>query len=85
MKVIIRINAAPGYEDTVEDALGKLDAVLNLVREKEGNYDLAAVLEGNDADEISNVENAIRHESGVQGLEREIQPDANLLDRLKPS
>lgn len=85
VKAIIRVNAAPGFEDAAEAALGDLDTVLNVVRDNQGNYDMVVLLEGDDANEIQDTENAIRHESGIQGLKRVDDPDRSLLKRLRPS
>lgn len=85
MKAIVLINAAPGFEDPVEAALDDLDAVLSQTPENQGNYDIAALLEGEDANEIQDAMNALRHESGIQGLQVVESPDDDLLARLKPS
>lgn len=85
VKAIVRVNAAPGFEDSAEAALGDLDTVLNVIRDNQGNFDLVVLIEGEDANEIQDTENAIRHESGIQGLERVDDPDRRLLKRLRPS
>lgn len=84
MKAILRVNAAPGYEAAVEAALMDLEGVFEVVEDKVGNHDLAAAMEVEDADRLRAIENAIRHETGVQGVERETAPDQDLLDRLRP-
>lgn len=85
MKLILRVDAAPGFEDTVEDALLEIDGVLNVVHENEGNFDLAVSLEAENRNGLQDLENEIRHESGVQGLKRVDAPSERLKDRLKPS
>lgn len=84
VKTIVRIDAAPGFEDGVEAALRDMDAIFNVVSEKEKNFDLVAGVEAEDANAIRDVENAIRHESGVQGIERVDAPEDALLKRLRP-
>lgn len=84
MKAIVRIDAAPGFEDGVEAALREMEGVFNVVAEKEKNFDLVAGLEAEDANAVQDVENAIRHESGVQGIERVDAPEDTLLRRLRP-
>lgn len=84
MKAILRVNAAPGYEAAVEAALMDLEAVFGVVEDNVGNFDLAAAIHAEDADSLRSIETAIRHETGVQGLERETAPDQDLLDRLRP-
>ncbi len=84
MKAILRIDAAPGYEGAVEDAVADIDGVFGVVREKVENNDLVAAVRTDDADGLRAVESAIRHETGVQGLERELSPDQDLLDRFAP-
>lgn len=84
MKAIVRIDAAPGFEDTVEAALRDTSGVFNVVSEKQKNFDLVAGLRADDANGIRDIENAIRHESGVQGIERVDAPDETLLQRLQP-
>lgn len=85
MKAIVLINAAPGFEDGVQAALDGMEHVLTHTLENRGNYDIAALLSGEDANEIQDAMNAIRHESGVQGLELLKDPETSLLDRLKPT
>lgn len=84
MKAVVRIDAAPGFEDSVEAAVAEIDGVFSVVPDKEGNFDLVAGLEAPDANGIQDTENAIRHETGIQGLERVDAPDKTLLRRLKP-
>lgn len=84
MKAIFRVNAAPGFEDTVEAYLSEAEGTFSVVREKEGNYDFAVALEAEDANAIQDAENAIRHETGVQGVKRIRTPEKDLLKRLRP-
>lgn len=85
VKAIVRVNAAPGFEDSAEAAVRKTEGVLNVIEDKAGNYDLAILLEADDANRIRDIENAIRHETGIQGLERVDDPDRDLLKRLRPA
>ncbi len=84
MKAIFRVNAAPGFEDSVEDALSEMEGVFGVVQEKVGNYDLVVAVEGEDANELQDLENAIRQESGIQGVKQVGSPDRDLLNRLRP-
>lgn len=62
----------------------EVEGVFEVVEDKVGNHDLAAAIETEGADRLQAIENAIRHETGVQGLARETSPDQDLLDRLRP-
>lgn len=84
MKQILRIDAAPGFEDSVEDALRGTRGVFSVVPEKEKNFDFVVGLEGQDANQVRDIENELHHESGVQGIERVESPDDKLLERLRP-
>lgn len=84
MRAVVHIDAAPGFEDSVEAALSGTDGVFRVVNEKAGNFDLAAGIQAPDANGIQDLENEIRHESGVQGLQRLDSPGQQLLDRLTP-
>lgn len=84
MKAIFRVNAAPGFEDSVEDALSEMEGVFGVVQEKDGNYDLVVAIEGEDANELQDLENAMRQESGIQGVKQVGSPDRDLLNRLRP-
>lgn len=84
MKVVVRIDAAPGFEDTVEAALSDVEGVFNVAVDNEGNFDLVAGLEADDANGLQDTENAIRQESGVQGVKRLDDPEASILERLQP-
>lgn len=84
MKAILRVDATPGYEAAVEARLVEVDRGSVVVEDKIGNHDLADAIDTEDADSLRAIENAIRHETGVQGLEQEIAPDQDLPDRLRP-
>lgn len=84
VKAIVRVDAAPGFEESTEAALAEAEGVFSVVRDKEDNFDLVAGLEAEDANGIQDIENAIRHESGVQGLRRVDSPSQALRDRLHP-
>lgn len=85
VKAIVLVDAAPGYEDQVEAALDDLDPVVSRTREKQDNFDIAALVEGENENAVQDAMNAIRHESGVQGLKIERDPGASLKKRLRPS
>lgn len=84
VKVIIRIDAAPGFEDGLAAAIQQMEGVFKIVEDKARNFDFVAGIEAEDANAIRDIENAIRHESGVQGVSRVEAPDDALLARLRP-
>lgn len=84
MKAIFKVDAAPGYEQAVEDGVAGLEGVFAVVREKDGNFDLAVAVEGDDEDRIRAIERKLRLHMGVQGVELSTSPGQDLLDRLRP-
>lgn len=83
MKAVFRINAAPGFERSVETAVGKHAGVLSVVRDKNQSFDLIVAVEAEDAARIQALENRIRWTSGLVGLRRVERPGRPMLQRLR--
>lgn len=83
MKAVVRIDAAPGFEDSVEDAVGATSGVVRVMPDNEGNYDLVAALRAEDANAMQDLENELRQESGVVGLTEVDDPSTELVKRLR--
>ncbi len=83
MKAVFRINAAPGFERSVETAVGKHTGVFSVVRDKDRSFDLIVAVEAEDAARIQALENRIRWTTGLVGLKRVERPARPLLQRLR--
>lgn len=83
MKAVFRINAAPGFEQAVETAVGKHAGVLSIVRDKDRSLDLIVAVEAEDAARIQALENRLRWTTGLMGLRRVQRPSRPILQRLQ--
>lgn len=83
MKAVFRINAAPGFEQAVETAIGKHAGVLSIVRDKNRSFDLVAAVEAEDAAQIQALENRLRWTTGLVGLKRIERPSRPMLQQLR--
>lgn len=84
MQAVVRVDANPGFEDSVEDALAKREEVRSIVRDKEGNFDLLVLVETADEDTLQRfLDDALHRVSGMSARERVTSPDQALLERLQ--
>lgn len=84
MTTVILVDAAPGFEDSVEVSLGDLEEVSSVVRENVRNHDLAALLDIEDPAELQRfLTNEVRTLGGLQGYKQVDEPDPDLLARLE--
>lgn len=83
MQAVVRVDAAPGFEESVEAQLRTTQGVRKVVFEKHGNYDFLVLCEVKDAADLERLLNSrLRLLSGVKGLEHERQPGPELLRKL---
>lgn len=83
MSTVVLVDAAPGFEDSVEAELTGLEAVQSIVAENHRNFDLAVLLDLDDPGEVETfLTNKIRMETGVQDVRQVDAPDEALLKRL---
>ena len=83
MQAVVLIDAAPGYEEAVEASLRKVRGITRVARFKDRNYDLAILVQGEDAALVERVVNSeIRMITGISGVERIPDPSKRLLDAL---
>lgn len=84
MTTVVLVDAAPGFEDSVEAELEDLEAVQSIVAEKERNFDLAVLVDIDDPGDLSTfITNEVRMETGVQDVREVEVPDEGLLQRLQ--
>jgi DNA-binding Lrp family transcriptional regulator len=85
MKVVVRVDAAPGFETAVEQNLRRAKSVVAVGRQKLGNYDLVVLVDVPDDAGLERVlSNELRTISGVRAIERVAEPDASILKTLVP-
>ena len=83
MQAVVLVDAAPGFEDGVEAALRQFHGVLRVTRLKDRNYDMAVLLDVEDAAAVTKfMTNQVRLVTGVSGIERVERPSPELLRRL---
>ena len=83
VQVVVLVDAAPGFEGSVEASLRRVNGVTSVIRHKQGNFDLAVLVEVSDPALLERLlTNELRTISGVRGLERVGEPDAALLQRF---
>lgn len=84
MSKVVLVDAAPGYVDVVEAELSELEVVRSIVAEKDRNFDLALLVDIDDAGDLETfLTNEIRMETGVQDVRTVEAPDEQLLSRLQ--
>lgn len=80
MRVVVRVDAVPGFENAVEANLRRVKGVTAVARQKVGNFDLVALVEVADAAVFERLmSNELRTISGVRGLEHIEEPGADVL------
>jgi DNA-binding Lrp family transcriptional regulator len=83
MQAVVLVDCAPGFEESVEAQLRYTQGVKNLCWEKQGNYDIAVLVDVKDAAELQSLlTNRFRTLSGVKGVERVKEPSSALLGKL---
>ena len=83
MDAVILVDAAPGFEDSVEASLRKNHAVVNVARVKQGNYDMVVLVRVSDESSLTRlVSSDLRMVSGVRGVQRLADPSPDLMKRL---
>lgn len=79
----MRVDAAPGFEESVEAQLRYTHGVRKVVRDKHHNFDFLVLVDVKDAAELSLLLNSrLRMLSGVKGVEHEKHPGPELLQKL---
>ncbi len=85
MASVYYVDAIPGKEEAVQASLGEIEEVQGVERIKEGNYDIAILVDLDEPGELSKWEtNALRRVSASPGFKRVEDPDSTLVDRLQP-
>jgi DNA-binding Lrp family transcriptional regulator len=83
MQAVLRVDAAPGFEESVEAQLRYTQGVKAVVYDKDGNYDYLILVEVKDPAELqSMMTNRFRTLSGVKAVERIKEPSPDLLRKL---
>lgn len=71
VQAVFRVDATPGFEDAVEEALARDGAVRSTARLKRRNNDLVVLVESEDEDTLLQwFANRLRTITGVRGFER---------------
>jgi DNA-binding Lrp family transcriptional regulator len=80
MMVVVRVDAAPGFEAAVEQNLRRVKFVTAVGRHKHGNFDLVVQVDVPDEAGLQRVlANDLRTISGVRALQRVDDPGPELL------
>lgn len=83
MQAVVRVDAAPGFEESVEAQLRYTQGVQKVVFDKQGNYDFLVLCDVKDAADLEKLLNSrLRLLSGVKGVEHEKQPGPEMMRRL---
>jgi hypothetical protein len=83
MQAVLRVDAAPGFEESVEAQLKYTQGVKRVAFEKHDNYDFLVLVDVTDAAELQRmVHSRIRLLSGVKGVEHLKEPTSEQLAKL---
>ncbi len=86
METVVLVNAAPGYETKVVDALRKEEGVAGITRVNQENFNMAVLLHMEGPTELQKfLTNTLMFISGVQGAELMREPGSELMTRLNAS
>lgn len=86
METVVLVNAAPGYEERVANALRDEDGVAGISRVQEESFNMAVLLQLEGPNELQKfLTNTLMFISGVQGAELAKDPEPELMNRLKSS
>ena len=84
MRVVLMVDAVPGYERAVRDALLKVDAIEAVTYSKAGNLDLAVQVDVPDRAALSElVHSTLRSVLGVAGVREVRSPEPQVLSALR--
>lgn len=84
MASVYYVDAIPGHEETVEAKLQELPKILSTTRFKEGNFDVAILVDIDDAAERAKFEtNHLRRVSHTSQFQHVADPSPDLLERLE--